>query len=159
LAFSDYAELADVYCYAEQVPTVSRNTFKDSYINYVTLHVPAASIDTYEAAETWKDFGNIVALEDEPGIEKCATPIISIVDGKLNFSCETEDVNYICRSEFITDGNNVKQPQKLLISVTAIKDGYVPSDVLNVLNCTRLKFCCNHLPEISSDKIYKYDRT
>lgn len=127
-AFSDFPELKDFYCYATNVPIVSRNTFQDSYINYATLHVPNASIDAYKAAATWREFGKIVAIEGEPGIEKCAMPVISIVDGSLNFSCETEGVKYICRPEFITDGNNVKQPSRLMISVTAIKDGYVPSD-------------------------------
>lgn len=127
-AFANFPKLTNFYCYATDVPTVSRSAFQDSYIEYVTLHVPRSSMENYKTAAIWKDFGSIVALEDEPGVEKCATPIISIVDGKLNFSCETEGVNYICRSEFITDGNNVKQPQKLLISVMAIKEGYVPSD-------------------------------
>ena len=126
--FANFSELTDVYCYAEQVPTISRNAFQDSYINYVTLHVPASSIEAYKAAATWKDFGDIVALEDEPGIEKCATPIISIIDGRLNFSCDTEGVEYKCRTEFLTDGSNVKQPSRFLISVMAIKEGYVPSD-------------------------------
>ena len=127
-AFSDFPELKDFYCYATNVPIVSRNTFQDSYINYATLHVPNASIDAYKAAATWREFGKIVAIESEPGIEKCAMPVISMVDGSLNFSCETEGVKYICRLEFLTDGNNVKQPSRLIISVTAIKDGYVPSD-------------------------------
>ena len=127
-AFANFSKLEDIYCYAANVPIVSRNTFQDSYINYATLHVPSASIEAYKAAATWREFGKIVALESEPGIEKCATPVISIVDGRLNFSCETEGVKYICRPEFITDGNNVKQPSRLLISVTAIKEGYVPSD-------------------------------
>ena len=129
-AFANFPEMADFYCYAADVPTVSRSAFQNSYIDYVTLHVPAASVEAYKAAATWKDFGEIVALEEEPGIKKCATPVISIVDGRLNFSCETEDVEYICRSEFKTDGNNVMQPQKLQITVTATKEGYVPSDAI-----------------------------
>ena len=53
--------LANVYCYAEQVPQTS-NTFNDSnYIN-ATLHVPAGFIEEYQNAKEWKNFGSIEAL-------------------------------------------------------------------------------------------------
>lgn len=129
-AFNNIKKLDKIYCYAQSVPTASRNTFENSYIDYATLYVPASSLDAYKSTAPWKSAANILPLEDEPGIEKCATPVISIVEGRLNISCETEDVEYICRSEFKTDGNNVMQPQKLQITVTATKEGYVPSDAV-----------------------------
>jgi hypothetical protein len=54
--------------FAEQVPnaTIGSNpAFYHKTIANATLHVPATSIDDYKAAETWKEFGSIVALTDE----------------------------------------------------------------------------------------------
>ena len=57
------AGLKDVYCYAEQVPTIGNNVFNYSYYQ-ASLHVPAGSMDAYSNAEQWKDFKEIVALTD-----------------------------------------------------------------------------------------------
>ena len=136
-AFKKCSVLTDVYCYAKNVPTLNSDAFDGSNVGNAALHVPQDALLSYLGSSLWRAFGNIVALQDsdpkpepenEPGMEKCATPVISIVAGRLNISCETEDVEYICRSEFKTDGNNVMQPQKLQITVTATKEGYVPSD-------------------------------
>ena len=57
-------DLADVYCYAVNVPDTPTKTFYASDISKATLHVPAASIDAYKAADPWMYFGTIVALTD-----------------------------------------------------------------------------------------------
>ena len=76
-AFYECSKLRDVYCYAENVPTAYSYTyqifyaFDKSYIAKATLHVPAASIDSYKATEPWRWFGKIVALTpDETGIDE-----------------------------------------------------------------------------------------
>ena len=70
-AFANCSELLDVYCYAEKVPNTESDAFEDSYPEYATLHVPAASIDSYKAKSPWSSFGKIVALTDEEtGIEE-----------------------------------------------------------------------------------------
>ena len=63
-AFYSCYGLTDLYCYAEKVPTVS-SSFSGIPISIATLHVPAASIDAYKAADPWKAFGTIVALTPE----------------------------------------------------------------------------------------------
>ena len=58
--------LADVYCYAKRVPTTNSNAFNNTpYNSSATLHVPAASIELYRAAEPWKNFFKIEALPVE----------------------------------------------------------------------------------------------
>lgn len=70
-AFANCSELLDVYCYAENVPSTQSNAFNGSYPEYITLHVPDASIDSYMATAPWSSFGKIVALtEDETGIDE-----------------------------------------------------------------------------------------
>ena len=70
-AFSVCPELLDVYCYAEKVPYTESDAFNGSYPEYITLHVPDASIDRYKVTAPWRSFGKIVALtEDETGIDE-----------------------------------------------------------------------------------------
>jgi hypothetical protein len=132
--FSGCSELADVYCYAENVPSTSSDAFKDSYVDYSTLYVPEASVAVYKAAEPWSGFGTIKTLSGEiPVTPKCATPTISYVDGKLTFDCETEGVEYVSSitppSAFNSGSKTVSMPTTYKVTVYARKDGYEDSDV------------------------------
>ena len=144
-AFANCDELTDVYSLVEKL-TSNRwnldaglytypNAFQDSYPQYVTLHVPAVSIDAYHSTEPWSLFKAIVALEggDTPTIQKCATPEISYANGKLTFTCETEGVECVAT---ITDtditthyGNEITLSLKYIVTVYATKAGYENSDV------------------------------
>ena len=69
-AFYDCLELLDVYCYAEKVP-YTYWSFYGSYLENATLHVPAASLESYKATYPWSRFSKIVALgEEETGIDE-----------------------------------------------------------------------------------------
>ena len=70
-AFGFCPELLDVYCYAENVPSIGGDVFYGSYPENATLHVPAASVDSYKATAPWSSFGKIVALTpEETGIDE-----------------------------------------------------------------------------------------
>ena len=70
-AFASCSELIDVYCYAENVPSTESDAFNGSYPEYITLHVPDASIDSYKVTAPWSSFGKIIALtEEETGIDE-----------------------------------------------------------------------------------------
>ncbi|MBQ3130837.1 MAG: leucine-rich repeat domain-containing protein [Bacteroidaceae bacterium] len=78
-AFSGCSNLLDVYCHVESVPDADSAAFEDSPIENATLHVPAASIDSYNATMPWCNFGMIVALTpEETGIDE-----LKGEDGKL----------------------------------------------------------------------------
>ena len=71
-AFAYCTKLTDVYCYAEQVPCMEdqysnpcTDAFEGSINDNTTLHVPAASINAYQAVEPWKSFKNIVGLAEK----------------------------------------------------------------------------------------------
>ena len=64
-AFSNCSELTEVYCYAENVPNTEANVFKNVDLNNATLYVPAASIEAYQAAEPWSQFGNIMKIDTD----------------------------------------------------------------------------------------------
>lgn len=109
---------------AETPPVIYENAFS----NYnITLKVPDASMDIYKATEPWSRFSEFELLSKQ----KCATPTISVEDGKLNFSCDTEGVEY--HYEIFTsikgDGNGIKLPKTFKISVYASKEGWYDSVV------------------------------
>ena len=130
-AFANIPKLDKIYCYASNVPITTRTSFENSYLDYVTLYVPASSLDTYKSTAPWKNAASILPLEDIK--EKCATPTILFENGKLSFSCETEGVKYVYNfstpSESGDDGSNISMPEKLQVSVYAKKDGFENSDV------------------------------
>ena len=64
-AFATFSQLLDVYCYAENVPSTEDDAFDGIDGEKATLHVPAASIDSYKATRPWSGFGKIVALTPE----------------------------------------------------------------------------------------------
>ncbi|MBR1394573.1 MAG: leucine-rich repeat domain-containing protein [Prevotella sp.] len=134
-AFSNCQNLADVTCLAENVPNAKSSIFNGSYIEYATLHVPAASVNAYKTTAPWSSFKNIVAIDggEIPETPKCATPTISCKDGQLRFDCETEGVDYVSE---ITNTDIKKHYDATVpltatytVSVYATKTGYDNSDV------------------------------
>ena len=142
-AFDGCTELVDVYCYAEEVPSTDSGAFSDSHPEYITLHVPAASIDSYKTTSPWSYFGKIVGLSGEepeqpeqPEVEKCATPVVTYAEGKLSFSCETEGAEFVTD---ITDSDIKKHYDAEIelsatynIEVYATKANYENSDTVSV---------------------------
>ena len=142
-AFGNCELLTDVYCLPEKVRQstpggeglyTDPDAFADSYQEFITLHVPATSAEAYGALAPWKSFKEIVGLNGEeiPATPKCATPTISLVDGKITFSCETEGVEYISEVT-VTDvkkyyDNEISAPKKFKVTVYAAKASYDNSD-------------------------------
>ena len=65
IAFRNCPALTNVYCLAEEVPTTASDVFLNSPVDNATLHVPAVSIEAYKVAEPWKNFKEIVPLDDQ----------------------------------------------------------------------------------------------
>lgn len=72
-AFAECNNLANVYCYAEDVPDTHGAAFGEVPTSYwdfqlpiasATLHVPAGSVEKYRTTYPWSEFGNIVAMKD-----------------------------------------------------------------------------------------------
>ena len=71
-AFANCPALEDVYCKAKTPPTCytaynnlyakTMDPFYDSYIEYVTLHVPAKSVEKYKTTEPWSKFKTFVPI-------------------------------------------------------------------------------------------------
>ena len=132
-AINDYAfyncpELADVYCQAVKVPAANDLTFKDSRIDYATLHVPTVAVDSYKATAPWSGFKYIYG--------KCAKPAITLNNGKLTFSSEDEGVEYhyeISDADIKTGGDTeVSLTFLYTISLYTSKAGLDNSDVVTM---------------------------
>ena len=114
--FACCPELTDVYCYAESVPYTYAdsysNAFKDSPIEYATLHVPAGSVSAYKAARPWKNFKKIVALPSEddyrPFVEEGKVWKVGHVQTILDNSVNVVDYYYF-DGDTIIDGKTCKQ--------------------------------------------------
>ena len=134
-AFAECNKLEEVYCLAENVPSTGTNAFEKSYPEYMTLYVPASSLNAYKTTEPWSQFGTIKAIGgsgEEP--TKCATPTICYADKRLTFSCETEGVEFVyeIKDADIRKGYDaeVALTATYEISVYATKAGYEDSDVV-----------------------------
>jgi hypothetical protein len=82
-AFAECWYAYNVYCYAENAPDISASVFDNSQITKHVLHVPAGSVEAYQAAGTWGNFKEILPIGDFNN------------DGKINTTDITNLVNYI----------------------------------------------------------------
>ena len=137
-AFANCPELTDVYCYAESVPSTNADAFDGSYPEYATLHVPAGAINSYKTTAPWSGFGTFETVENVT-LEKCATPVISYVDGKVVFACDTEGA--IVKSNFKDNNASDYSDSEVLFIPTytltayATKEKYEDSDVATLTLC------------------------
>ena len=138
--FTFCPELKDVFCLAERVPDTYSEAFQGSFIEYATLHVPAASINSYKLTAPWSGFKAIVGIEETtPETQKCEKPTISYENGQLKMSCATEGVEYVTD---ITNADVRKHYNATIpltatytITVYATKYGYENSDVATATLC------------------------
>ena len=123
-AFRHISNLKDFYCRATAVPNTRNNIFYNTDLSQATLHVPAASVDAYKAAEPWKDFNEIVALPDQNDYR----PFIE--DGKVWTVREYTDyppfdqfiVNYYFDGDTIVDGKTCK---RMMYVINANEENWV----------------------------------
>jgi hypothetical protein len=72
-AFHYCTGLSSVTNYASTPQTIYSSVFDDVNISTCTLYVPAGSVDAYKAADVWKEFGKIEALDETPGEDPVET--------------------------------------------------------------------------------------
>ena len=108
-AFAYCPKLKDFYCYAEVVPVLfGDDPFKDSYIEYTTLHVPAELVDAYKAAERWNNFKEIIPLtEDDPKATAITAVMRSDKKDGLYYDLSGRKVIQAQKGIFIQNGKKV----------------------------------------------------
>ena len=136
-AFANCPEIKEVYCYAKDVPTISNDTFENSYyIKFATLYVPESSVDLYKAS-AWSQFGNIVGITGGNEGERCEKPVITLLaNGKIKVESATEGATCVTNitasnAEPLSDGEISLNTPLIVYTVTsyATKEGYNDSEV------------------------------
>lgn len=103
------SKLLNIYCYAEYPPSIDYDSLGEINLSKITLHVPAASIDSYKNAIEWQEFGNIVALTDD--------------DPKpTGIKSQKRDDNTYPEGIYFIDGKHISQPQRGL-NIIRMSDG------------------------------------
>ena len=117
-AFTSCRELADVYCYAQEMPNINLDINFSAFdcsdwiisaSKYPTLHVPYELIDYYKVDAQWGKFRDIVPLTDD---DPKPTGIISVNSNK----------NSNDNSVYNLQGHKLSQPQKGL-NIIRTNDG------------------------------------
>jgi hypothetical protein len=128
--FANCSSLESVKVLAETPPFLYENSFS----NYnIPLYVPESAVEAYQTTSPWSKFSQFKTLDGtEVEIKKCAKPTIAYMDGKLTFSSDTEDVQYVYT---ITDadvrqgnGAEVGLDATYNVSVRATRNGYEDSE-------------------------------
>ena len=90
-AFAKCIKLTDVYCLATSVPSTNTGAFNESYLEYMTLHVPAEAINSYQTTSPWSSFGNIVEITYTEIIDIPAKAVlVTSNNGTINITCSLE---------------------------------------------------------------------
>jgi len=124
--------LEKVYVRATFVPDflgTGDPSLMNDVFNKAELCVPAGKESKYKKDSWWGLFKTISGSVTDA---QCATPTVAYSGGKLVFSCETEDVDYVY-SVKVADakngsGNNVAMSNVYTVSVYATKAGMANSD-------------------------------
>ena len=114
-AFYGCSGLTEIYSLALIPPTVDySNSF--SGCNGATLYVPKQAVNAYKAANYWKDFTNIIGIDDEPGDVDG--------DGVINIKDVTSLIDLLLAGDVITNtGADITGDGQVNISdVTALID-------------------------------------
>ena len=98
-AFSECSGLTEIYSLALTPPTVYPYTFNGCY--RAKLYVPKQALNVYKTANYWKNFTNIIGVDDEPGdvdgdgsvTIADVTVLIDLLLGGDNINNEVADVN------------------------------------------------------------------
>lgn len=137
-AFKGCTGLTDVYSLPKTIANSSasdgfytdQTAFDEANPSNILLHVPTTAVEAYKAKKPWSDFKDVVDNASET--PSCATPAITYKDGKIEFTCETEGVEFVSTiaDEDIKEGyttQTIELKQVYKVSVYAKKEGYLPS--------------------------------
>lgn len=128
-AFSSCNSLKSVSIEAVTPPFLAENSFS----NYnIPLYVPEESVGLYQTTSPWSKFKEVKPLSGTE-LEQVAKPTITLKDGKLSFSCETDGVTFVSHltAPAITADSEspvIDLPTTYTITVYAKKEGMKNSE-------------------------------
>ncbi len=136
---------------------VAANAFSDKNPEAV-LFVPKGTEKLYASIDPWKQFVNIGSDPDTWEKPQCDAPIVTFADGRLNFTCDTEDATY---HYSITDSDiksgeskdgNVALSASYEISAYSEAPGHINSDITRVTLCFLSEGASSDVADIAADR-------
>ena len=112
-AFGQLPNLKHMYCHSTTVPNTRYDVFYNTDLSQATLHVPAASVSAYQAAEPWKNFKEIVALTDQ-GDETDDSDYIPFVEKGKQWHVVRSDCN---------SGSPIVHYENYMLNEEVVKNG------------------------------------
>ena len=142
-AFYKCNDLTSIHLLGETPPTVGRDNFTESQYADVILYVPVGALETYQKADTWKNFWDIreEGTTETPDVEvkKCATPVITYNDSGLDITSETDSVeihtNIECNDVNSYNGGRIDLSATYNITTYATKSGFLNSETATATLC------------------------
>jgi len=136
-AFANCNSLESVTSQATTPPFAYDNSFSTYNI---PLYVPETAVESYKTTNPWSKFAQFKTLNGtDVEVKKCEKPTVRYENGEINFSCETEGVQFISSitDSDIKDYNVARIPLNVTytISVHATKAGYEDSDIATATLC------------------------
>ena len=131
--FEDCRGLTSIYLLSETPPSVGKYNFTESQYANVKLYIPTGTLETYQTADTWKNFGDIRE------VKKCATPVITYNNSGLDITCETDGAeihtDITCNDVNSYNGGRIDLSAIHDITTYATKSGYLNSEIVTATLC------------------------
>ena len=142
-AFDDCESLTSVHLLGETPPTVESSNFTEAQYTDITLFVPKGSLETYQAADIWKNFWDIreegTTEIPEEEVKKCATPVITYSNSGLDITTETDDAEIhtkiTCNDVGSYNDGRIDLSATYNITTYATKTGYLDSETATATLC------------------------
>ena len=142
-AFYDCDGLTSIHLLGETPPTVKNNNFSEAQYTDIMLFVPKGSLETYQAADTWKNFWDIreegTTEIPEEEVKKCATPVITYKNSGLDITTETDGAeihtDITCSDANSYNGDRIDLSATYSITTYATKTGYLDSETATATLC------------------------
>ena len=154
--FSGCSSMAEITSKTKIPPVCGTNALQDVPKWTCKLYVPCGCQSAYQSASQWSEFYFINELDPEPDVLRCATPTITIVDGKLSFSSETEGVMFKVRYNYVGANEEVESDELVLagtttahVTVYATKEGYLDSETA----AADVELCIGKKGDVNADGV------
>ena len=142
-AFYGCNSLASIHLLGETPPTVDVDNFTEGQYVNIILYVPAGSLETYQNADTWKNFWDIreegTTETPEQEVKKCATPVITYKNSGLDITTETDDAEIhtkiTCNDVGSYNDGRIDLSATYNITTYATKTGYLDSETATATLC------------------------
>lgn len=129
--------LVQIKCFCE-LPPACQSSFSGNIYNNTILYVQKGSRSWYYVGEYWKNFNTIV--EKQLTRVPCKVPVVSIIDNKINITCNTKDADIYYSLKAIDNVEEAKYDEPIMPSTKYILTAYAKVDEFDVSETVSFPF-------------------